>query len=127
MNSIDTGNLPIIKRCDGYVGIEYAGLVACADIESAYQALSDEGAFTSSCRLWDLRGCRLNLTLRDLDKLAHLSKQMDAVDSRVAILADSGVATTLAGIFGGFRTTDRVQVRTFEQHAEAVSWLCPDS
>lgn len=86
-------------------------------------ALCVDGAYATPCRLWDFRGCTMELSNDDLRRIVEYGSARDREPGRVAILADSDLVYGLGRMYEVFRSSDRSEYRAFRVEDRALEWL----
>jgi len=121
--------MPFTIERDGeheLVRVVCTGTMTSDDFMAAMEALAPDGTFTDALRLWDLRACRVDVTLIEMRHGAHVMKERDAVSTRIALLVERDVTFGLGRAFGVFRESDQAAQRVFREESEALAWLLGD-
>ena len=111
------------EAAGGYPWVKLEGHITTADILAAIDALSVEGVYASRCRLWDFRGCTVDLSSEELREIAEIGAARDQEPGRVAILADSDLIYGLGRMYEVVRSSPSSEYRAFRSESEALSWL----
>ncbi len=112
-----------LESTESFLRITLHGVARYADIESMWEAVTEDGTFIHPRRLWDMRDCNLDLTYDELTALAEAAKAMDLPDSRGALLAAKDVTFGISRIHSVFRESEKFSVKVFRDEAEAVNWM----
>lgn len=86
-------------------------------------ALCVDGAYATSSRLWDFRGCTMELSNDDLRKIVEYGSARDREPGRVAILADTDLVYGLSRMYEVFRSSEGAEYRAFRDEEQALEWL----
>ena len=86
-------------------------------------ALCVDGAYATPSRLWDFRGCTVDLSNDDLRQIVEYGSARDREPGRVAILADTDLVYGLSRMYEVFRSSDRSEYRAFRDEDRATDWL----
>jgi hypothetical protein len=105
------------------VTVRFSGIVERADVIAAIRALASDGAFSTSKRLWDLRGCELDVTTEDLREIADTSSEAGGKGDGVGVLVDRDVNFGIVRIHMALRDPEDQQYRLFRDQSEAIAWL----
>lgn len=89
-------------------------------------ALCVDGAYATPSRLWDFRGCTMELSNDDLRRIVEYGSLRDRKPGRVAILADTDLVYGLSRMYEVFRSSDRSEYRAFRDEGQALEWLRGD-
>lgn len=99
------------------------GSVSVADILDALDAITSDGVFVCKRRLWDLRGCQLNVTAQELQQVAKVGQSRDVSGSRGALLADDDLNFGLSRLHEIYRQSEFIEVKVFRDELQALTWL----
>lgn len=107
----------------GPTRITFEGEVGYDDIAAAVEAMTPEGHYLDRQRLWDFRGCVVDLTSGDLARLGALGAARDRHPTRAAVLVGRDFVFGLARVHEVFRESGLVATEVFRDEAEALVWL----
>ena len=93
----------------------------------AIDALCVEGGYATASRLWDFRGCTIDLSNEELRSIVEYGGARDREPGRVAILADTDLIYGLGRMYEVFRSSGASTYRTFRHEARALAWLGGDA
>ena len=111
------------EAAGGYPWVTFEGHITLPDILAAIDALSLDGAYGSRCRLWDFRGCTMDLSGEELREIAEVGAERDEEPGRVALLADSDLIYGLGRMYEVIRSSPSAEYRVFRTEPEALAWL----
>ena len=112
-----------VEECETFLKLTGYGIATFEDCKKLIGAISKDGTYEFSRRLYDLNECRLELTSEDIRSLADLSRPLDPSQSRVAIVATKDLNFGLARMHAVFREHDEFSIRAFRDEDEAIRWL----
>ena len=100
----------ITSRCKLKIEVYEPDLVwlvfeGCIDRKAMMEtaaSISDDGAYSYSHRVWDVRLCELDLPHEDIVQLATKSNNLQTGDSKVAVLVDRKLHFGLLRVFNGY-------------------------
>lgn len=107
----------------GFPWVTFQGHVTLDAILGAIEELSPDGHYPRTSRLWDFRGCTVELSASELRRLADFGAARDREPGRVAILADSDLVYGLGRMYEVFRNSPTAEYRAFRDEATALAWL----
>jgi len=103
--------------------VRFRDPISVAEIHEAFEHLSEDGSFVVPQRLWDLRGCTLNLSADELRRLSQSGQARDLGKGRVAVLVDMDLSFGTARMYEVFRESTATSVEVFRTEPEALAWL----
>lgn len=107
----------------GWPRVTVEGHVTLDVVLEAIDALCVDGAYATRSRLWDFRGCTMDLSNEDLRRIVEYGSARDRGPGRVAILADSDLVYGLGRMYEVFRSSRSSEYRAFREEGPALEWL----
>ena len=99
------------------------GEATLEDLIAVMDAMTEEGSFQSSRRLWDLRNCDLKVSSAKLRDIAEIGKSRDSGKGKGALLVSRDLGYGLSRIHKVFRESEDHSVEVFRDEKEALCWL----
>lgn len=107
----------------GWPWVTLEGHLTLEVILETIDALCVDGAYATPSRLWDVRGCTVDLSNEDLREIVEYGSARDRGAGRVAILAGSDLSYGLGRMYEVFRSSRNAEYRAFREEDRALEWL----
>ena len=112
-----------INQGDEYLTITLNGKASKSDLKGVLDAVTVDGKIMHPKRLWDIRGCELDIAYDDWVELAGIAQSRDPNTGRGAVLVAKDVAYGQLRIYQAFRESESNDVRVFRDEHEAIDWI----